>query len=93
MLGCATTRNAQEFTGIVETACGECKFQMTGDACDLAVKIDGKYYFVEGSTVDEHGDAHAPDGLCSAVRKAKVTGTIKKGAFFATSFELLPSEE
>ena len=26
--------------------------------CDLAVRIDGKSYFVEGTKIDEHGDAH-----------------------------------
>ncbi len=93
LVGCASTRNAEEFHGIVETSCGECNFKMTGDDCDLAVKIDGKYYFVEGSGVDEHGDAHAADGLCTVVRKAKVSGTIKHGVFYASSFELLPFEE
>lgn len=93
LLGCATTRNTQEFNGIVETSCGECNFKMAGDDCDLAVKISGKYYFVEGSGVDEHGDAHAADGLCTVVRKAKVTGNIKHGVFYASSFELLPMEE
>lgn len=90
---CATSKHAQEFNGIVETSCGECNFKMTGDDCDLAVKIDGKYYFVEGSAIDEHGDAHATDGLCTVVRKAKVSGNIKHGVFHATSFELLPFEE
>ncbi len=55
----------------VEASCGECQFGMKGDDCDLAVRIDGKTYFVDGTTMDEHGDAHAKDGFCNAVRKAR----------------------
>ena len=31
--------------------------------CDLAIRIDGKSYFVEGTKIDDHGDAHANDGF------------------------------
>lgn len=86
---CVTTNQKEEFTKVLETSCGECNFGMTGDECDLAVIIDGKKYFVEGSAIDEHGDAHAEDGLCTVVRKAKVTGRIKGGVFVASSFELI----
>ena len=90
LTACATTnQNKEEFTRIVETSCGECNFNMSGESCDLAVKIDGKYYFVEGSAIDEHGDAHASNGLCSTVRKAEVTGKIKGGVFVASSFKLI----
>lgn len=91
--GCAVQKHNEEFSGVVETACGECIFQMTGEGCDLAVQIDGKYFFVEGSTVDEHGDAHAADGLCSVARKAKVVGTVRQGVFYAKYFELLKAEK
>jgi hypothetical protein len=36
---------------------------MEGKACDLAVRIDGKAYFVDGTSIDSHGDAHAADGF------------------------------
>lgn len=78
---------------VVETACGECQFKMKGKGCNLAVRIDGKPYFVDGTTIDEHGDAHSPDGFCNAVRKAEVTGTVVKDRFVATSFRLLPAEK
>jgi hypothetical protein len=29
--------------------------------CELAVRIDGKPYFVDGTSLDSHGDAHAND--------------------------------
>lgn len=75
---------------IVEASCGQCQFEMEGSGCDLAVRIDGKSYYVEGSSIDDHGDAHGDDGLCNCVRKAKVTGEIKQGRFLAESLEVLP---
>lgn len=79
-------------TQIVETSCGECQFGMEGKSCDLAVRIDGKSYFVDGTTIDQHGDAHAKDGFCKAVRKAEVQGEIVNNRFKATYFKLLPKE-
>lgn len=79
---------------IVEVSCGQCKFAMTDKkGCDLAVRIDGKSYFIEGTTIDEHGDAHAHDGFCSVVRKAKVIGEIKDNKFVVTYFKLLPIDK
>lgn len=76
---------------VVEVACGQCQFKMKGKkGCDLAVRIGGKSYFVEGTNIDDHGDAHSKEGFCNAVRKAEVTGTIKGDKFVATSFKLLP---
>ena len=46
---------------VVEAACGECQFKLKGDDCDLAVRIDGKAYFVDGTTIDAHGDAAFAD--------------------------------
>lgn len=76
-----------------EAACGQCKFGLKGEGCDLAVRIDGKAYYVVGASIDDFGDAHADDGLCMAVRKAKVEGEIKDGRFVATKFEVLPAED
>lgn len=87
--------NAQEKpeTQIVEAACGQCQFGMTGKGgCDLAVRIDGKSYFVDGTDINKHGDAHAADGFCSAVRKAEVVGEIKGDRFVVSEFKLLPAE-
>jgi len=77
---------------VVEASCGECQFEMEGDGCDLAVRIDGKGYFVDGAKMDDHGDAHGDDGMCNAIRTAKVTGEIKDGRFVATDFELLSQD-
>ena len=67
---------------IVEASCGECQFGMKGKSCDLAVRIDGKSYFVDGTKIDQHGDAHAKDGFCNAIRKASVTGSIVKAVSY-----------
>ena len=74
----------------VEASCGECQFKMEGKSCDLAIRVDGKTYFVDGSSIDDHGDAHGDDGMCQCVRKAKVSGTIENGRFTSTKFEVLP---
>ncbi len=74
---------------VVDASCGECQFKMEGRGCDLAVRIDGKSYFVDGAKIDDHGDAHSQHGMCNAIRKAKVTGEIKGGRFVASAFELL----
>ena len=78
---------------IVETSCGECQFGMKGKDCELAVLIGGKPYFVDGTSIDSHGDAHANDGLCAKVRKAEVVGEIIDNRFKVTFFKLVPSEK
>ncbi len=75
---------------VVEAACGQCRFGLPGKSCDLAVRINGKAYFVDGTDIDSHGDAHASDGFCEAIRKAEVQGEVKDGRFKATYFKLVP---
>jgi len=73
-----------------EASCGQCQFKMQGKGCNLAVRINGKSYFVDGTTIDDHGDAHADDGFCEAIRKAEVQGEVVNNRFKATYFKLLP---
>lgn len=75
---------------LVEASCGQCKLGLPGKSCDLAVRINGKAYFVDGTNIDSHGDAHAKDGFCSAIRQAEVQGEIVDNRFRATYFRLLP---
>lgn len=70
-----------------EVSCGTCMFHMQGKGCKLAVKIKHKYYFVEGAGIDDFGDAHALDGFCNAIKKAKVRGVIQNDIFVARKFE------
>ncbi len=77
---------------LVETACGECKFKLEGKSCDLAIRYKGVAYFVDGTGINDHGDAHDKDGFCNSIRKAEVTGTIENGRFKSTSFKLMPKK-
>ena len=77
---------------IVEASCGECQLGLPGKGCDLAVRIDGKAYFVDGTSIDQHGDAHAEDGFCEAIREAEVQGEIVNDRFKATYFKLVSPE-
>ncbi|AYA38748.1 hypothetical protein D3Y59_01580 [Hymenobacter oligotrophus] len=75
---------------MVEASCGQCRLGLPGKGCDLAVRIEGKAYFVDGTSIDSHGDAHAKDGFCNSIRRAEVSGKVVKNRFVATSFQLLP---
>jgi hypothetical protein len=77
----------------VEVSCGECNFGLKGKSCDLAIRIDRKAYFVDGTHINDHGDSHAKNGFCEAIRKAEVTGEIVNDRFKVTSFTLLPEEK
>jgi len=78
---------------VVETSCGQCQFDLPGDSCDLAVRVGDTAWFVTGTSIDEHGDAHATDGFCNSIRQARVSGHVEEGRFFVTKFELLPDVE
>jgi len=77
---------------VVVIACGECKFKLKGDDCELAVRIKGKAYFVDGAGIDSFGDAHAKNGFCKAISKAEVQGEIVGGRFKATYIKLLTAK-
>jgi len=86
----ATTLKEKE----VEIACGECKFKMKGKSCDLAIRIDGKSYFVDGKSVDDFGDAHdEKHGFCNVISKATVTGEIVNNRFKATDIKLIAEKK
>ena len=76
---------------VVEASCGECQFGLKGKSCDLAIRVHGRAYFVDGVKLDDLGDAHAADGLCQCIRMAKVTGEVRGGRFVASSFKLEPA--
>jgi hypothetical protein len=78
---------------IVEASCGQCNFGMSGKSCDLAVKIKGKAYFVKGTNIDDHGDAHAKDGFCMAIKKAEVIGQLIDDKFIATYFKVINEDK
>ncbi len=72
---------------LVEAGCGMCQFKVKSEkGCAMAVKIDGKIYNVEGLDKKTYGDAHAADGYCKVMKKAVVSGEVKRGKFRATAF-------
>ncbi|TAJ21112.1 MAG: hypothetical protein EPO68_05440 [Planctomycetota bacterium] len=76
----------------VEASCGQCRFGLGGErkgGCDLAVRIDGQAYYVRGTGIDDHGDSHAADGFCNAIRSARVTGRTAGAEFVVDTFELV----
>ena len=79
---------------IVEVACGQCQFKMKDKkGCDLAVRIDGKSYYVQGTKIDDHWDAHANEGFCNAIREAEVIGDVKGDKFVVSYFKLLKKKK
>lgn len=84
--------NSSKKIQIVEASCGQCQLGLPGKSCDLAVRINGKSYFVDGTGLDDHGDAHAKDGFCETVRKAEVQGEVVDNRFKATYFKLIQPE-
>ena len=82
--------NNMSINQVVEAACGQCQLGMTEKSgCDLAIRIDGKSYFVDGTSIHDHGDAHADDGFCEAIRQANVKGEIIDGRFKAETFTII----
>lgn len=76
----------------IEVSCGQCKLGLPGKGCDLAARVEGKAYFVDGVDIDSLGDAHAKDGFCNAIRKAEAQGEIIDNRFKITWIKLLPFE-
>lgn len=74
---------------LAEVACGECQLGLEGKGCHLAIRIDGKSYFADGSTIDSHGDAHAKEGFCNAISKAEVQGEIVSDRFKISYIKVL----
>ncbi|WP_375418993.1 DUF6370 family protein [uncultured Hymenobacter sp.] len=84
--------SADADTLLVEAACGQCRLGLPGKGCDLAVRLSGgRAYFVTGTGIDAHGDAHADDGFCNAVRQARVRGKVVANQFNVSYFQLLPA--
>ena len=91
MVGCLSS-GIEVAEQTVTVACGRCIFKMEeAVGCPWAAEIDGKQYLVSGTT--PHGlNNHAADGICNMRREADVEGSIRKGIFVASEFELLPAK-
>ena len=85
----ACKKNYTSYNNVqAEASCGQCMFDMDGSGCDLAVKIEEEYYFIEGTAIDDHGDAHADDGFCKAIKKVTISGKAANGKINVSSFKI-----
>ena len=66
---------------IVDASCASFQFNKADDECLLAVEINAEMYYVDGTTIDDHGDAHGSEGFCSVIRKAHVEGVVDGNKF------------
>ena len=74
--------------GMVLASCGMCNFGMNMKDCGLAIQINEESFTVKGTTIEDHGDSHAKEGFCNAIRVAKISGTVKDKVFLAENFKL-----
>jgi hypothetical protein len=74
----------------VEAACGKCLLGLSGRKCNLAIRINGKAYYVDGAVIDGYGNAHARHGFCKEIRMAEVQGEIVDNRFKLSYFKILP---
>ena len=72
-----------------EAACGICMLNMQGEECELAVKIKDSKYYVIGTGIDDHGNAHSKKGFCNAIKKAEIQGKVINNKYHITYFELV----
>ena len=78
--------------GFVIASCGMCNFgYKKSRGCSLTIKIGDAIYPVEGTSINDHGDAHSEEGMCSAIRVAYASGKIKKNKFYSDFFTLIKS--
>lgn len=86
----ASCANKNEINQVAEISCGQCQFALDSeDGCDLAIRVDGKAYFVEGFGINDFGDAHAEHtGFCAVIRKGEIVGEIVNDKFVASSIKL-----
>ena len=84
-----TVNKSGRVKGLALASCGMCNFGMLNEKdCSLAIKINENVYSVKGTNIDDHGNSHAKDGFCNAVRVADIKGTIKDGKFESENFVL-----
>jgi Family of unknown function (DUF6370) len=73
----------------MEAGCGMCMFGVKDNDCRLTLKKNEKTYYVKGTDIDDHGDAHADDGFCNATRRARVQGSFSGDTLVVSYFELI----
>lgn len=75
---------------IVNASCAKCQFGKDEDKnCLLAVEVNSEIFYVDGTSIDDYGDAHGPQGFCNVIRKAHVLGELYENRFILEKFRLL----
>lgn len=76
----------------LRVGCGSCQFHVEEHSgCYWAAEIDGRIVPVSGPGIPTDHDTHGPDGMCSMVREAVVSGTLYESHLSVTRFDLLPA--
>lgn len=90
-----TFAQQKEKTYKLLASCGTCNFDMPSETgCALAVQIAGKHYWVDGSTLQDHGDEHDPEGgMCNHIKKAEATGYIEDGRLRVSNFTIIDKKK
>ena len=65
---------------VVDASCAMCMFKE-------------KSYPVEGIDKKQFGEMHSENGYCKVIKKANVSGEIRKGKFYATSFKYVEEKK
>jgi|TARA_B110000238_G_scaffold197256_1_gene239474 hypothetical protein len=87
----ASCEAKKEIHQVAEISCGQCQFEIVKPmGCDLAIRLDGQAYFIDGVNIDDFGDAHDLNtGFCNVIRKANVDGVLEDGRFKASTVKLI----
>ncbi|MDG1477562.1 MAG: DUF6370 family protein [Vicingaceae bacterium] len=95
LISLSVNAQSKEKTYKVLASCGSCNFEMNSETgCALAIQYGGKKYWVDGSTLQDHGDEHDPEGgMCETVRKAEIKGDFEEKRFKSSSFILLADKK
>ena len=84
----STNNHGMRVNLIVDASCARCQFNKADDECLLAVEINAEMYYVDGTTIDDHGDAHGSDGFCNVIRKAHVECVVDGNKFLLDKLSL-----
>jgi hypothetical protein len=91
--GCGAAPKGVPIQGRVLTvACAHCIFHMPNvKSCPWAAELDGHYYLLTGN-VPSQQNSHAPGGICTMKRQARIDGELVNDVIRVARLELLPIE-
>ncbi|WP_258932597.1 DUF6370 family protein [Flavobacterium oreochromis] len=72
----------------VEASCGLCQLGTKDKDCSLTIRYNNNVYKVIGTSIDDHGDAHATNGFCNSIKKSKSFWDIKRRKILSKEISL-----